>query len=69
MNIINLLIFKLIIIKRLILILINIFFTFISNKNRFTYEFIPILNYYKIPINICYGAHKYLKKITYKDDI
>lgn len=46
-----------------------IFMNFISKKNRFAYEPINILREYKININILYGHHKYLKKITHIEDI
>lgn len=46
-----------------------IFMNFISKKNRFVYEPIDILKLYKIPINICYGHNKFLRKITWFADV
>jgi 2-C-methyl-D-erythritol 4-phosphate cytidylyltransferase len=46
-----------------------IFENFIYTKNRFVYEPIIILKLYNIKINIIYGKYKFLKKITYLDDL
>jgi 2-C-methyl-D-erythritol 4-phosphate cytidylyltransferase len=46
-----------------------IFINFISKKSRYTCEFIDILKIYKIEINIIYGKYKFIKKVTYSEDL
>ena len=46
-----------------------IFFNFISKKNRYVYEPIDIFKYYGIEIKFFYGHYKFLRKITWFDDI
>jgi len=46
-----------------------IYFNFIKESNRYANEFIDIIKIYNIPIQLFYGNHKYLRKITYQDDL
>lgn len=46
-----------------------IFINFISKKNRYVYEFIDILKIYNINIDLFYGKYKFLRKITFSDDL
>ena len=46
-----------------------IFFRFITKKHRNVHEFIDILSIYRVTIDLLYGEYKYLKKITYLDDL
>ena len=46
-----------------------IFMNYIAEPYRIVYEHIPILDLLKIKYNLIQGNHKYLKKITYIDDI
>ena len=44
-----------------------IFMEFI--KSKYSYEFVNILRLYNIPMNIMYGHFKYLRKVTYIEDL
>jgi 2-C-methyl-D-erythritol 4-phosphate cytidylyltransferase len=46
-----------------------IYFNFMKQSNRYVNEFIDIIKIYNIPIQIFYGNYKYLRKITYQDDL
>jgi 2-C-methyl-D-erythritol 4-phosphate cytidylyltransferase len=46
-----------------------VFMNYIANKNSFTNEPITILNLMNIKYELIQGQHKYLRKITYLDDI
>ena len=46
-----------------------IFKNYISKKNRIVHELLPILNLLKIKYNLINGSYKYLKKITFMDDL
>ncbi len=46
-----------------------IYFNFMKKSNRYAHEFIDIIKIYNIPIELFYGKHKYLRKITYQDDL
>jgi 2-C-methyl-D-erythritol 4-phosphate cytidylyltransferase len=46
-----------------------IFMNYIGNKNLFTTEPLTILNLLNIPYDFVEAHHKYLRKITYLDDI
>jgi 2-C-methyl-D-erythritol 4-phosphate cytidylyltransferase len=46
-----------------------VFENFIYSSNLFVYEPISILKVYGVKINIIYGKYKFLKKITYFDDL
>lgn len=46
-----------------------IYLNFMKQSNRYNNEFIDIIKMYNIPIQIFYGNHKYLRKITYQVDL
>jgi 2-C-methyl-D-erythritol 4-phosphate cytidylyltransferase len=46
-----------------------LYFNFMKKSNRQAHEFIDIIKMYNLPIQIYYGKYKYLRKITYQDDL
>ena len=47
----------------------SIFNKYIDIENRTYYEFLPIIQKYEMNYNLIEGYHKFLKKITTKEDI
>jgi len=46
-----------------------LYFNFMKKSNRQAHEFIDIIKIYDLPIQMYYGKYKYLRKITYQDDL
>lgn len=47
----------------------DLFTRFLARKNRYVYEFIPLLKLYKIPMHFFEGSYSSLRKITYVEDL